>query len=279
MAKKFRIVIIILIAVIIVILTFFIRNKYNIENVNAENNIVEAEDNQKSVYDTNQYQSYKQFIRLINEFPPEALEYKGEISIDDTDYYQYGNEDIKVKVISPDSYDEKNMQGAVDYIVSYRDKTFTFQENIPLHPEDVIIYYVDINKDSTKDVIIKGAPYSGTNSAYYWMRAVNLIYMEEIEIFKTTDSVRLTADQSDTLNKMLEEDMEFQSIFPDYEWMGSYANTLVDCFGNIYYEIGIGKEISYDIGYLLLLFDYHKITHKYDLVDYEYIPRYVSVDR
>ena len=170
------------------------------------------------------------------------------------------------------------MRGPVDYIVSYRDRTFTFQENIPLHPEDVVIYYVDINKDNTKDVIIKGEPYSGSNVAYYWMRAVNLIYMEEIEVFKTTGDVRLTTEQSDTLNKMLEKDIKFQSIFPDYEWLGNRADTMVDYFGNIYYEIGLGKEVFYDLGQILLLFDYNKITRKYDLVDYEYIPRYVFVD-
>ena len=277
MAKKHRVVIIFLIAVIIVISIFFVWNKYNIKKVTTENNMVA--NNQKWVYDTNQYQSYKQFTRFISEFSPETLENKEGISIDDTDYYQYGNEDINVKVISPDSYYEKNMQGPVDYIVTYRDKTFTFQEDIPLHPEDVIIYYVDINKDSIKDIIIKGAPYSGTNSAYYWMRAINLKLMKEIEVFKTTDTVRLTTEQSDTLNKMLEKDIKFQSIFPDYEWIGNYSNPLVDYFGNIYYEIGIGKELANDLGNVLLFFDYNKIKHKYDLVDYEYIPRYVYEDR
>ena len=295
MAKKFRMVGIILIAVTIVILTSVIWNKYNTKNVNAISDMEEintAEDNtennaenniaegyQKSVYDTNQYQSYKQFTRFIYEFPPEALEYKGEISIDGTDYCQYGNEDIIVKVISPDTYFKKDMRGLVDYTVSYRNETFTFQDKIPQYPEDLIVYYVDINKDNTKDVIIKCTPYRGSNIAYYWMRAVNLIRMEEIEIFKADDFVRLTTDQSDTLNKMLEEDTKFQSLFPDYEWLGNYANTMVDCFGNIYYEVGMGKEISYGIGQLLLLFDYNKITRKYDLVDYEYIPEYVFIDR
>ena len=52
----------------------------------------------------------------------------------------------------------------------------------------------------------------------------------------------------------------------------------MDCFGNIYYEIGLGKEINHGIGHILLLFDYNEITLKYDLVDYVYIPQYVSVD-
>lgn len=275
MVKRLRVVIIIIIAIIIGIALFFVGSK-NIKKASTKNNM--AENSQKWVYDTNQYQSYKQFTRFISEFSPGVLENKGEISIDDIDYYLYGYEDITVKVISPDSYYEKNMQGPVNYIVTYQDKTFTFQENIPLHPEDVIIYYVDINKDNSKDIIIKGAPYSGTNSAYYWMRAVNLKYMEEIEVFKTTDSVRLTSEQSDTVNKMLENDIKFQSIFPDYEWMGNYSNPLVDYFGNIYYEIGIGKELVDDLG-KILLFDYNRITHKYDLVDYEYIPRYVFVEK
>ena len=287
MVKKHRITIIVVFVVIIVILTSFIWAKSNIKNVNVDENKVEssttennmAEKNLKWVYDTNQYQSYKQFTRFIHEFPPEALEYIGIITIDDTEYYQYGNEDIKIEVISKDSYNEKKLKGPVDYTVSYRGRTFTFQEDIPQYPENIMIYYVDINKDSTKDIVIKGALYSGSNIAYYWMRAVNLIYMEELEVFKTDDLIRLTIEQSDTLNKMLEEDIKFQSIFPDYEWMGNYANIMVDCFGNIYYEIGLGKELSNDIGKILLLFDYNKMKHNYDLVDYEYIRNYVFVDR
>lgn len=108
---------------------------------------------------------------------------------------------------------------------------------------------------------------------------VDLIYMEEIDIFKTENhdgTVRLTSDQKAALDNMLKEDIKFNETFSDYEWLGNYANTLVDCYGNIYYEIGLGKGTSTDIGKILLLFDYNKLTHRFDLVDYMYIPDYVN---
>jgi len=265
--------------IFIIILSLFIWSKYKIKSVNTESNKVE--DNLVWVYDTNQYQAYKQFTSLIGNFPPETLEYIGDISRDNADYHQYGNEDITVEVMTVHSYLEQNNQGPVkpvDYVVSYQGKTFTFQELPPAYATSVTIYYVDINKDDSKDLVIEGSPYSGTNSAYYWLRAVNLVDMEEIEVFEIADSIRLTTDQLDTLDKMLEKDMEFQRLFPDYEWLGNYAHFKVDCFGNIYYEIGLGKEINHGIGFILLLFDYNKTTLKYDLVDYVYMPDYVSVD-
>lgn len=75
---------------------------------------------------------------------------------------------------------------------------------------------------------------------------------------------------------MLKEDAKFNDAFPDYEWLGNYANTLVDLYGNIYYELGIGKGISQDIGKILLLFDYNKLQHRFDIVDYLFIPNYVN---
>lgn len=279
MNKKIRILNIILIIAAIVVLSFFVWNKFNIKSVNdmSENNVVESF--QKPVDDTNQYQSYKQFTRFIYKFPPETLEYIGESIADGIKYNQYGNEDVKIEVISMDSYSENHMQGSVDYTVFYRDRNFTFKENITPSSESLTIYYVDINKDSTKDIVLKGAPFSGTSINYYWMRAVNLIYMEEVDVFQTEGHVRLTSEQEETLDNMLKEDDRFNEVFPDYEWLGNYANTLVDCFGNIYYEIGLGKEVGHDIGKILLLFDYNKIINKYDLVDYDYMPRYVLVDK
>lgn len=283
-----HIILIILVATTIIILTFFTFNKHIVKSVKKENNVEysdvteskvmtnnEINKSRKSVYDTNQYQSYKQFTRFIYEFPPEILEYIGEITVDGIKYNQYGDEDIKIEVISMDSYSENHMQGLVDYTVFFRDRTFSFKEKITPSSESLTIYYVDINKDNTKDIVLKGEPFSGTSINYYWMRTIDLIYMDEIEVFQKEGYVRLTSEQKETLDNMLKEDTKFNEVFPDYEWLGNYANTLIDCFGNIYYEIGLGKEITYDIGNILLLFDYNKITHKYNLVDYDYMPRYV----
>lgn len=183
--------------VILLIPAFFvIRSRINQANKKEAQNMTDY--SYVSINETNQYQKYKQFARFIHEFPPEKLVYQGDIMKDGIIYYQYGNEDIKVEVISMDSYSQNNMRGTVDYTIFYRDKTFSFQEDVPQYPEDLIIYYVDINKDQTKDILLKGVPYSGTANAYYWLRAVDPIYMDEIKIFDNENhdgTVRLTDEQ------------------------------------------------------------------------------------
>lgn len=111
------------------------------------------------IYDTNKYQAFKQFTRFINEFSPEDLEYLGETAIDGINYMRYGNEDITLQVISMDSYSDSNSGGPVEYTVTYRYKTFTFKEDVPDYPENLKVYYADINKDKIKDLVIKGAPH------------------------------------------------------------------------------------------------------------------------
>lgn len=279
--------------ILLIVLLFSIWGTREIGNNIAKDNMIETDNDNVSsniagltgekqevwVYDTSQYQAYKQFVKYIYDFPPENLDYQGKFVCDGLEYNQYGNEDIKIQVITMESYTQNHMQGKVDYKVIYRDKSYTFKEDLTQYPEGLVIYYVDINKDKTKDLIIKGEPNSGTSSAYYWMRAIDLIYMEEINIFENDNhdgTIRLTSDQIDTLNIMLEEDIEFNQTFPDFQWFGNYANTLVDYYGNIYYEVGLGKGIAHDIGKILILLDYNKLTKKYDPVDYIYMPNYVS---
>lgn len=57
------------------------------------------------------------------------------------------------------------------------------------------------------------------------------------------------------------------------EGMNYSAIAMVDMFGNVYYDLGIGKGLIQDLGNILVLFDYNEETRNFDVVDYVYMPK------
>lgn len=224
-----------------------------------------------SVYETAEYQIYKQFSQLISNSHPEQMEYLGEVTVDDVYYYQYKIEDITLSVMSPTN---KKIEYEVEYIISYKDNKLTFQNLYPRFPEDVSFYYVDINKDQKKDIVAIGSPHSGTNNTYYWLYAIDLTIMDEIPVIELKEQF-ITSLQNEQLKNMLDNDKLFQSIFPDMERMDYVTIPYVDFSGNIYYKLGIGKDLTHTLGEIIVLLNYNKETRNFDVVDYIYMPDYI----
>lgn len=167
---------------------------------------------------------------------------------------------------------EELLQG--DYTINYKNDTYVFRQDKPRYPEAIRIYNVDINKDSKNDIIIIGAPYSGTNNLYYWMHALDLSTMQEIPAFSSEERF-ITVEQEEQLRQLLSEDKEFQTLFSDMEGLNYSSVPMVDMFGNLYYDLGIGKDLMHYLGNVLVLFDYNKETKVFDVVDYVYMPNYI----
>lgn len=231
----------------------------------------DEESSYQDVYDTNEFSIYKQFKQLARDCSPEELKYQGEVSINNNLYYEYKLDEITLHAMNTNNKEEL-LQG--DYTINYKNDTYVFRQDKPRYPEAIRIYNVDINKDSKNDIIIIGAPYSGTNNLYYWMHALDLSTMQEIPAFSSEERF-ITVEQEEQLRQLLSEDKEFQTLFSDMEGLNYSSVPMVDMFGNLYYDLGIGKDLMHYLGNVLVLFDYNKETKVFDVVDYVYMPNYI----
>lgn len=256
--KRKKILLLLLILMITIAIVFHIRNstKQNSSTANSK------------------FHLYKRFSTLIENSEPEKFEYIGEITLDDALYYQYHLSGITL--LAENTSNNLDNYFDANYKLLYNDSVLPFTNQAPNHPESISIYYVDINEDNEKDVVIIGEPYSGTNSAYYWFKSFDITSLNEINVFRTDKEsvIYLTDEQNDNLLKMLSCDKDFLDLFPDFEWFGNYAHMMVDSLGKIYYEIGLGKDLFTPIGRILVLFDFNKEAGCYDVVDYIYIRHY-----
>ena len=226
----------------------------------------------QDTYETNQYQVFKQFRDLLYNCEPDQIVYQRDTVINDLLYHQYGNEDITINVISMDNNTESTIG---DYNIIYNNKEVTMSEDIPQNIESISIYYVDINKDLKKDVVLIGEPYSGSNNTYYWIHIVDLASMQEIPAF-SSEKRYLTIDQEEQLKILLSEDEKFNETFQDLEGMDYSSRPVIDVFGNVYYNLGLGKGKNEDIGEIIVLFSYNIDTNKFDVVDYVYMPKQIN---
>lgn len=218
------------------------------------------------VYETNQYQVYKQMKLLIaNSDGANAT-----LVIEGTDGHSESwileIEDIKVKVQTGE-----NCMVECTILIDEKE-VHSFQINGGSDMVGLKVEYVDITKDGSRDVVIIGEPPHGTRAGSYWLFAYDKKNDCNIEVFE--DGNKLTDLQMSQLDECCDE--EFFKLFPNY--VGADLATgehFVDEFGNLYYEIAIWDESGKNMGNMIIFFTYDKKEKRFDVADMIYMPRYV----
>ena len=218
------------------------------------------------VYETNQYQAYKQMKSLIENSDVQNASLVKEGMEEGREFQLYEIENVSVKAQIAEDFTSK-------YTILIDKKEINdFQISSGGELRRIKVSYVDITEDSEKDVVIVGEPPRGTRAGSHWIYAYDIKNDCCIEIFE--NGKKLTDLQISQLEELLSK--EFYELFPNF--MGAdvtFGEQHVDKFGNIYYEIAIFEEDNKNTGNMIIFFTYNKEMKRFDVTDMMYMPFYV----
>lgn len=220
-----------------------------------------------SVYDTNQYQLYKQVFSLIVKSDRRNAHFIEEVDQGNTKYWKYGIDDIIVKVEVIDDLKAKYT------ILKKEEELHSFIIADQGNPIGITISYVDITKDGNNDIVVIGEPPGGTLPNPRWIYVYDIKNATKIDVFN--DMGGLTEEQRTQLGGLLDE--EFNKLFPKYNIANNTGgHPYTDEDGNLYYYTGIFGESDFeDLGGMIILFVYDSENGTFNVSDFLHIPNYV----
>ncbi len=216
------------------------------------------------VYETNQYQVYRQVASLIANSEGETAALVMEGIDGQSGVWIFESADNSVKAQTGENF-------MTEYtILVDKKEVHSFQMPSVDYMIGVKMMYVDITKDRSRDVVIIGEPPRGTRTGSYWLYAYDKKNDCNIEVFENGNS--LTDVQASQLNDFYNE--EFYELFPDFAYT-ECVRQFVDEFGNLYYDIAIWDENDICLGDMMIFLTYNKEEKRFDVTDMIYMPWYV----
>lgn len=160
----------------------------------------------------------------------------GEEEITGKKYWTYKNDEITVMIEHTEEVFTEYQFYAGNELLCKKDLRYDsrdFSKNE--------LYYIDINQDGSKDLILKIDFSGGTDNDYHWMEAYDLKNMKKINLF-SEENYLLTKEQEEQLETLLKDNVDFQKKVGRFEYYGPYVDPYVDASGNVYLYLSIAKE-------------------------------------
>lgn len=211
--------------------------------------------------------TYTRLQQTLASLKEDVVPYIGEEEIEGKYYWKYGNDEVTM-MIEFEYTDEM----FAEYQFCIEDE-LVYKENLRYdcrHFSRNELYYVDINNDWSKDLVLKIDISGGTDYAYHWREAYDLKNEKKINLFSDEDYL-LTSEQKEQLDTMLSNDKEFQNIVGDFAYYGPYVNPFVDASGRVYLYLSVAKEPqNYPVEVCAFL-EYNREKAVFEVQGYDYI--------
>ena len=218
------------------------------------------------VYETNQYQAYRQMQLLIANSDDQNASLVTEGIGEGSEFWVFEIEDVSVKTQT-----EENFITKYTILIDGKDVN-SFQISNGGDPNGIEVSYVDITKDGERDVVIVGEPPHGTRTGSYWLYAYDIKNDCCIEVFENSN--KLTDVQISQIEGLLNE--EFYECFPNFKGVEATSGVQhIDELGNVYYEMAIFEEYYKSTGRMMIFFTYNREMKRFDATDMMYMPLYV----
>lgn len=181
----------------------------------------------------------------------------------------YKRGDIEVDISS----DEQ--ENSITYLFKVNDETvLNYKKEGVDYPQDIFVYYADINQDGCKDIILEGAAPRGTLAGPHWIYIYDLNNDCELRIFEEEGS--LTDELITGIDHLL--DSRFHKLFPEVNLTDcKYVGELfVDHYGNMYYITSLSEgdtiEKIHGVGEMIIFISYDAENELFFVENVLYMP-------